>query len=37
MCDAPPGGWLGICLDTMNLLTMLEEPVAATRGCCHGS
>jgi 3-oxoisoapionate decarboxylase len=31
MCGAPPGGWLGVCLDTMNLLTMLEEPVAATR------
>jgi 3-oxoisoapionate decarboxylase len=31
MCDAPPAGWLGICLDTMNLLTMLDEPVAATR------
>jgi 3-oxoisoapionate decarboxylase len=31
MCEAPPGGWLGICLDTMNLLTMLDEPVAATR------
>ena len=30
-CDAQPGGWLGICLDTMNLLTMLEDPVAATR------
>ena len=30
MCDAEPGGWLGICLDTMNVLTMLEEPVAAT-------
>lgn len=29
-CDAEPGGWLGICLDTMNLLTLLEEPVAAT-------
>jgi 3-oxoisoapionate decarboxylase len=29
MCDAEPGGWLGICLDTMNLLTMLEEPVRA--------
>jgi sugar phosphate isomerase/epimerase len=26
-----PGGPFGICLDTMNLLTMLEEPVAATR------
>ncbi len=31
MCEARPGGWVGICLDTMNLLTMLEEPVAATR------
>jgi 3-oxoisoapionate decarboxylase len=31
MCEAPPGGWLGICLDTMNLLTMMEDPVAATR------
>ena len=30
MCDAEPGGVLGICLDTMNLLTMLEDPVAAT-------
>ena len=30
MCEAEPGGWLGVCLDTMNLLTMLEEPVAAT-------
>lgn len=30
MCGARPGGWLGICLDTMNLLTMLEEPVEAT-------
>jgi sugar phosphate isomerase/epimerase len=30
MCDAPPGGYLGICLDTMNLLTMLEDPVAGT-------
>ena len=29
MCDAKPGGYLGICLDTMNLLTMLEEPVQA--------
>jgi len=26
-----PGGPVGVCLDTMNLLTMLEEPVAATR------
>ncbi len=30
MCGAQPGGNLGICLDTMNLLTMLEDPVAAT-------
>jgi len=29
MCDALPGGYLGICLDTMNLLTMMEEPVRA--------
>jgi len=31
MCDAHPGEWLGVCLDTMNLLTMLEDPAAATR------
>jgi sugar phosphate isomerase/epimerase len=30
MCDAEPGGYLGICLDTMNLLTMLEDPVSGT-------
>lgn len=30
MCDAEPGDCLGICLDTMNLLTMLEDPVSAT-------
>ena len=30
-CDAEPGEYLGICLDTMNLLTMLEEPVSAVR------
>jgi 3-oxoisoapionate decarboxylase len=30
ICDAAPGDWLGICLDTMNLLTMIEDPVAAT-------
>jgi sugar phosphate isomerase/epimerase len=30
MCDAEPGGWLGICLDTFNLLPMLEDPVAGT-------
>ena len=29
MCGAEPGGWLGICLDTMNPLTMLEDPVSA--------
>ncbi len=30
MCDAVPGEYLGICLDTMNLLVMLEDPVRAT-------
>ena len=30
MCEAEPGDWLGICLDTMNLLTMLEHPVSAS-------
>jgi sugar phosphate isomerase/epimerase len=30
MCEAEPGGWLGICLDTMNLMTMIEHPVMAT-------
>ena len=30
-CEAEPGDWLGICLDTMNLLTMIEDPVGATR------
>jgi sugar phosphate isomerase/epimerase len=30
-CDAVPGEYLGICLDTMNLLTMLEDPVYATQ------
>jgi sugar phosphate isomerase/epimerase len=30
MCDAEPCDYLGICLDTMNLLTMLEDPVSAT-------
>jgi len=29
MAGAEPGGGLGICLDTMNLLTMLEDPVSA--------
>lgn len=29
-CDAEPGDYLGVCLDTMNLLTLLEEPVSAT-------
>lgn len=28
-CEAEPGDFVGICLDTMNLLTMLEEPVQA--------
>jgi sugar phosphate isomerase/epimerase len=31
MCEAEPGDFLGICLDTMNVLTMLEDPVAAAR------
>ena len=31
MCETEPGDYLGICLDTMNLLTMLEEPVEAAR------
>ena len=30
-CEAEPGDWLGICLDTMNLLTMLEDPLCASR------
>ncbi|MEW5899926.1 MAG: sugar phosphate isomerase/epimerase [Acidobacteriota bacterium] len=30
-CRAQPGDYLGICLDTMNLLTMLEDPVMATK------
>ncbi len=30
-CGAEPGDYVGICLDTMNLLTMLEDPVQATR------
>ena len=30
-CNVAPGDCLGICLDTMNLLTMLEDPVAATK------
>ncbi|MGZ5514790.1 MAG: sugar phosphate isomerase/epimerase family protein [Candidatus Aminicenantales bacterium] len=31
MCGTVPGEYLGICLDTMNLLTMLEDPVLAAR------
>ena len=30
MCDVEPGDWLGICLDTMNVMTMIEHPVMAT-------
>jgi sugar phosphate isomerase/epimerase len=30
-CEAEPGGYLGICLDTMNLLTMLEDPLLAAK------
>lgn len=29
LCDAEPGDYLGICFDTMNVLTMLEEPFEA--------
>jgi sugar phosphate isomerase/epimerase len=29
MCGASPGETVGICLDTMNLLTMLEDPASA--------
>ena len=29
-CEADPGEYIGISLDTMNLLTMLEDPVLAT-------
>ncbi|MCK4337166.1 MAG: sugar phosphate isomerase/epimerase, partial [Candidatus Aminicenantes bacterium] len=28
-CEAEPGDYLGICLDTMNLLVMLEDPLLA--------
>jgi sugar phosphate isomerase/epimerase len=31
MLDAEPNGWLGVCLDTFNVLPLLEDPVAATR------
>jgi sugar phosphate isomerase/epimerase len=31
MCDAEPGDYLGICLDTLNLLTMLEDPLSAAK------
>ncbi|HOW86748.1 MAG TPA: TIM barrel protein [Candidatus Aminicenantes bacterium] len=31
MCGAAPGEYLGVCLDTMNLLTLLEDPLLATR------
>ena len=31
MCDAEPGGYLGVCLDTMNLLTLIEEPIRAVK------
>jgi len=30
MCRAEPGGWLGVCLDTFNVLPMLEDPVLAS-------
>jgi sugar phosphate isomerase/epimerase len=31
MASAEPGGGAGVCLDTMNLLTMLEDPLPAAR------
>jgi hypothetical protein len=30
-CGVKPGDCLGVCLDTMNLLTMLEEPLMAAQ------
>lgn len=30
LCDADPGDWLGVCLDTFNMLPLLEDPVAGT-------
>lgn len=30
LCDAAPGDYLGVVLDTMNLLTLLEDPLRAT-------
>ena len=30
-CGVRPGEYLGLCLDTMNLLTMLEDPILATK------
>jgi len=30
-CGVRPGEYLGICLDTMNLLTMLEDPLLAAK------
>jgi sugar phosphate isomerase/epimerase len=30
MCRAEPGDWLGVCLDTFNVLPMLEDPVLAS-------
>jgi sugar phosphate isomerase/epimerase len=30
MCQAEPGDWLGVCLDTFNVLPMLEDPVLAS-------
>jgi sugar phosphate isomerase/epimerase len=30
MCEVQPGDWLGVCLDTFNLLPMMEDPVLAS-------
>ena len=29
LCEAEPGDYLGVCFDTMNVLTMLEDPLEA--------
>ncbi len=31
ICGAEPGEYLGICLDSLNLLTILEEPIEAVK------
>jgi sugar phosphate isomerase/epimerase len=31
MCEAEPGDYLGVCFDTMNVMTLLEDPLEATQ------